>query len=48
MPTFSPETIRKQITPLLEQTQADELMILSMIHNHEARIPSYDLLADLF
>ena len=44
----SPSTVLKQLTPLLEQTQADELMILSMVHDHTARKHSYDLLADLF
>lgn len=44
----SPSTVLKQLTPLLEQTQADELMILSMIHDHAARKHSYDLLANLF
>ena len=44
----SPETIRERIMPLIEQTAADELMILSMIHNHEARLHSYDLLAQMF
>jgi len=44
----SPETIRERIVPLIEQTQADEVMILSMVHSHEARLHSYDLLAELF
>jgi alkanesulfonate monooxygenase SsuD/methylene tetrahydromethanopterin reductase-like flavin-dependent oxidoreductase (luciferase family) len=44
----SPETIRERIEPLIEQTEADELMILSMIHDHTARLHSYDLMAELF
>jgi len=44
----SPETIRARLLPLIEQTEADELMVLSMIHNHEARLHSYDLLAEMF
>ena len=44
----SPTTVRDQLMPLIVQTQADELMILSMIHSHEARIHSYDLLAEMF
>lgn len=44
----SPSTVLKHLTPLLAQTQADELMILSMVHDHAARKHSYDLLADLF
>ncbi len=44
----SPATVRDQIAPLIEQTQADEVMILTMIHDHEARLHSYDLLAEMF
>jgi luciferase family oxidoreductase group 1 len=44
----SPETVRARIMPLIEQTQADELMVLTMVHDHEARIHSYDLLAEMF
>jgi luciferase family oxidoreductase group 1 len=44
----SPATVRDQLIPLIEHTQADELMILTMVHDHEARKHSYDLLAELF
>jgi luciferase family oxidoreductase group 1 len=44
----SPATVRDQLLPLIERTQADELMILSMIHDHEARKHSYELLAQAF
>ncbi len=44
----SPSTVRAQLTPLLEQTQADELMILSMVHDHAARKHSYDLMTTVF
>jgi luciferase family oxidoreductase group 1 len=44
----SPATVREQILQLIEQSQADELMILTMVHDHEARRHSYDLLAELF
>lgn len=44
----SPDTVRAQLLPLIEQSEADELMVLSMIHNHEARLHSYDLLAQMF
>jgi luciferase family oxidoreductase group 1 len=44
----SPETVRAQLLPLIEESDADELMVLSMIHNHEARLHSYDLLAEMF
>jgi luciferase family oxidoreductase group 1 len=44
----TPETIRQKLTPLLDATQADELMITSMIYDHEARKKSYTLLAQAF
>jgi luciferase family oxidoreductase group 1 len=44
----SPATVRDQLMSLIEQTEADELMVLSMIHNHVARRHSYDLLAEMF
>ena len=44
----SPATVHEQLMPLIEQTRADELMILAMVHDHEARRHSYDLLAELF
>ncbi len=44
----SPKTVQARLAPLIEQTQADELMILTMIHNHEARRQSYNRLATLF
>jgi luciferase family oxidoreductase group 1 len=44
----SPATVHEQLLPLIEQTQADELMILTMVHDHAARKHSYDLLAELF
>jgi luciferase family oxidoreductase group 1 len=44
----SPATVHAQLDPLIEATQADELMILTMVHNHAARVHSYDLLAEMF
>lgn len=44
----SPATVLERLNPLLEQSQADELMILTMVHDHAARLHSYDLLADAF
>jgi luciferase family oxidoreductase group 1 len=44
----SPATIQERLLPLIEETQADELMILTMVHNHEARVHSYELLAQMF
>lgn len=44
----SPATIKQKLAPLLDATQADELMITSMIYDHEARKRSYALLAQAF
>lgn len=42
----SPETVRRQIEPILEGV--DELMILSMIYDQEARRESYRLVSEAF
>lgn len=38
-----PETVLAGLEDLAEQTQADEIMVHSMIHDHEARLRSYEL-----
>jgi luciferase family oxidoreductase group 1 len=44
----SPKTVRQRLTPLIEATGADELMITSMIYDHAARKRSYALMAAEF
>lgn len=44
----SPATVEARLSELVTETQADELMVLTMVHDHGARLHSYDLLADLF
>jgi luciferase family oxidoreductase group 1 len=44
----SQATILARLEPLLSATQADELMVTSMIYDHAARRHSYELLADAF
>jgi luciferase family oxidoreductase group 1 len=44
----SPATIEKQLTPVIQATQADEVMITSAIYDHAARKRSYELLAKHF
>lgn len=41
-------TIPQKLAPLLDATQADEVMITTMIHDHAARKKSYTLLAQAF
>lgn len=44
----SQQTMRELLAPLLEATQADELMITAAVFDHDAKLRSYDLLADAF
>jgi luciferase family oxidoreductase group 1 len=44
----SKTTIAEHLQPLIETTQADEVMITSMIYDHAARRHSYELLAEAF
>ena len=43
----SPETVRKEMEKLLADTDADELMLTTMVHGLPDRIRSYELVADL-
>jgi luciferase family oxidoreductase group 1 len=43
----SPERVRKELLELADRTGADELMITSMVHDHQARLHSYELVADV-
>jgi luciferase family oxidoreductase group 1 len=44
----SPATVKAKLEPLIAATQADELMITTMIYSHEARKHSYELVAKAF
>ena len=50
MPKFvgSPETIKKMLAPALKSGMVDELMVLTMVHDQDARKKSYHLLNELF
>jgi len=41
-------SIRTRLDPLIEATKADELMVTTMIYDHDARRRSYELLARAF
>ncbi|MEV4316962.1 LLM class flavin-dependent oxidoreductase [Actinocrispum sp. NPDC049592] len=43
----APETVERGIEKLLAETEADELMITTMVHDPEARKHSYELIAAL-
>jgi luciferase family oxidoreductase group 1 len=44
----TPTTVRQRLEPLIAATKADEVMITTMIYDHEARRRSYELLAEEF
>jgi luciferase family oxidoreductase group 1 len=44
----APATVRARLDPLIAATQADELMITTMIYDHAARRRSYELMAASF
>jgi len=41
----SPQSVRQQLASIVEQTAADELIVAGAIHDHAARLRSYELLA---
>jgi alkanesulfonate monooxygenase SsuD/methylene tetrahydromethanopterin reductase-like flavin-dependent oxidoreductase (luciferase family) len=43
----SPATVRRQLDAILRRTAADELIVAGAIHDHPARLRSYELLASL-
>jgi luciferase family oxidoreductase group 1 len=44
----APATVRALLAPLIAATQADELMVTTMIYDHAARRRSYELMAAAF
>ncbi len=44
----SPTTVKAQLDQLITDTQADEVMVLTIVHDHEARRYSYELLSQLY
>jgi luciferase family oxidoreductase group 1 len=43
----SPETVRRQMQAFIERTGADELMITAQIFDHQARLRSYEIAAQV-
>ena len=43
----SSETVRAGLLEFVERTGVDELMVASAIYDHQARLRSYELLAEL-
>lgn len=44
--TGSPEMIKSQLRALIDKYQPDELMVTGMIHDHAARVRSFEIAAD--
>jgi alkanesulfonate monooxygenase SsuD/methylene tetrahydromethanopterin reductase-like flavin-dependent oxidoreductase (luciferase family) len=44
----TPASVRERIDALAQRTQADEIMVTTVTHDHDARIRSYQLLARAF
>src|ERR1700760_3818233 len=44
----SPATVMARLQPMIDESMADELMLISAIYDHEARKRSYSLMADAF
>jgi alkanesulfonate monooxygenase SsuD/methylene tetrahydromethanopterin reductase-like flavin-dependent oxidoreductase (luciferase family) len=44
----SPQTVRRGVEEFVGQTGVDELMVVSAIYDHAARLRSYELLAGAF
>ncbi|MBQ0903353.1 LLM class flavin-dependent oxidoreductase [Micromonospora sp. U21] len=42
----SPETVRRQLTDLVERTGADELMLTTLVYDVRDRVRSYELIAE--
>jgi luciferase family oxidoreductase group 1 len=40
--------VRDEIADLADRTQADEVMVMSMVYHHDERVRSYQLIADAF
>ncbi|MGV2788085.1 LLM class flavin-dependent oxidoreductase, partial [Clostridium perfringens] len=43
----SPATVRAQLEEFQQSTNADEIIVAAAIYDHEARLRSYELLADV-
>ncbi len=43
----SPETVRRGLEAVIEATDADELMLAGHVHDHDARLRSFEILAEV-
>jgi alkanesulfonate monooxygenase SsuD/methylene tetrahydromethanopterin reductase-like flavin-dependent oxidoreductase (luciferase family) len=45
--TGSPETVHRELSALIDRYKPDELIVTGMIHDHAARVRSFQLAADI-
>ena len=43
----SPDTVRAGLESIIAETMADELIVAAAIHDHSARVHSYEILAEV-
>ena len=43
----SPDTVRRRLEEFIALTRVDELMVVSAIYDHQARLRSYEILSGL-
>jgi alkanesulfonate monooxygenase SsuD/methylene tetrahydromethanopterin reductase-like flavin-dependent oxidoreductase (luciferase family) len=43
-----PAEVRAELDRLVEETRADEVMVMTTVHDHAERVRSYELLAEAF
>jgi len=43
----SPETVKAAVAAFAQRTQADEIIVAAQIHDHQARLRSFEILAEL-
>jgi alkanesulfonate monooxygenase SsuD/methylene tetrahydromethanopterin reductase-like flavin-dependent oxidoreductase (luciferase family) len=43
----SPDTVREGLESVIAETRADELIVAAAIHDHAARVHSYEILASV-
>jgi alkanesulfonate monooxygenase SsuD/methylene tetrahydromethanopterin reductase-like flavin-dependent oxidoreductase (luciferase family) len=44
----SPATVREKVEALTEATEADEVIVTTMVYDHSERLASYERLAEAF
>ena len=44
----TPESVRRRLSEMAEDLGLDEIMVVTIVHDHAARVRSYELLAEAF